>query len=316
VVDGTQPVDSPPAQGAERDGARTIDVAPESSTSAADGSDGRATSGRLAELEHEMVTILDDASATERVPPNLRPSLLDASRDTAQVYRDGCISLGDNAEVLDCRYGAVGGRTKILLFGDSHAAQWFPAMEAIATARDAELIVILKGGCPVADVPSTRVDLVESCPRWREAAIARAREIEPDMVVTSSLSGYTTDEQRWETGLAEVLGRMSPATDHVVVLLDTPRAAGSPPVCLSDNLESADHCVAERADAVRSERAVAERGAAAAVGATVIDPVPWLCGRTRCPVIVGDALMYRDVDHITTVASLLLAPLLDAALFP
>jgi hypothetical protein len=35
-----------------------------------------------------------------------------------------------------------------------------------------------------------------------------------------------------------------------------------------------------------------------------------------CPVILGDVLLYRDDNHLTTTASLLLAPYLEAALAP
>lgn len=275
--------------------------------------DGRS---RLDELEAEMQVILDRAASTIEVPSNLRPSLVDAARDTAQVYHDRCISLGDDSEIRDCRYGARDSATRFLLFGDSHAAQWFPAMETIAADRDAELVVLLKGGCPVADVPSTRADLVASCPSWRRAAIARAVELEPDIVVMSSLSGYTSDELLWQSGLTDVLRQLEQAADRLVVILDTPRAAGAPPICLSGQLRSADNCVNQRSEAVHTERAAAERAAAADVDAEIVDPTSWLCGRTVCPVIVGDALMYRDVDHMTTVASRMLTPLLDAALFP
>ena len=271
---------------------------------------------RLAELEAEMQTILEDAATTTDVPSNLRPSLLDAARDTAQVYFDGCISLFDSSEVLDCRYGVVGSETKIILFGDSHAAHWFPAAEVVATTRGAELVVMVKGGCPVPEVPSTRADLAASCPTWRADAIAAVVELQPTIVITSSLSGYTRDEEQWETALIDVLNQLKPSTERLIVMLDTPRPAGSPPLCLSDNVRSADACVTSPTDAIQFTRAESERAAAAVAGAEVIDPTPWLCGPTLCPVIVGDALLYRDVDHITTVASHMLAPLLDAALFP
>lgn len=267
-------------------------------------------------LERQMAAILDEAAGTTDVPSNLRPSLASASDDLAQVYRDGCITLGESREVLDCRYGAVGSDETIVLFGDSHAAHWFPAVEQIADDRNVELVTILKGGCPVADVPSTRADLIETCPPWRTAAIDAIAAIEPDLVVVSSLSGYTTDEAAWERGLTEVLGALGVSADRVVVMLDTPRPNGAPPVCLSENLKSADDCLAQRVVAVQAGRIASEQAAATATGTQIIDPTPWMCGPTVCPVIVGDVLMYRDINHITTTASELLAPLLDAALFP
>jgi hypothetical protein len=43
---------------------------------------------------------------------------------------------------------------------------------------------------------------------------------------------------------------------------------------------------------------------------TTIDPTPWFCTTTTCPVIVRNVLVYRDVSHITATYSRLLAPLL------
>ena len=51
-------------------------------------------------------------------------------------------------------------------------------------------------------------------------------------------------------------------------------------------------------------------------GASIIDPVPWFCTATACPVIIGNVLVYKDRHHMTTVYSRLLAPLLSAALTP
>lgn len=271
---------------------------------------------RLEALESSMQVILDEAANTTGVPSNLRPALVDASRDLAAVYREGCMSLNDDPEVRDCRYGQRDGATKVVLFGDSHAAHWFPALDSITSTHGAELIVILKGGCPVAEVPSTRPDLIASCPQWRDDAIERVIDIRPTVVIVSSLAGYTDDEDLWRTGLTAVLERLRPATDRLVVVLDTPRHSVSPPVCLSEQLDRADACVSSRVDVIRLDRAEAERAAAASAGAEVIDPIPWLCGRDVCPVIVGDVLMYRDADHMTTAASSLLAPLLEAALLP
>jgi hypothetical protein len=40
-----------------------------------------------------------------------------------------------------------------------------------------------------------------------------------------------------------------------------------------------------------------------------------MCTPSTCPVIVGDILLYRDADHLTTEAADFLMPLLRAALF-
>jgi hypothetical protein len=40
-----------------------------------------------------------------------------------------------------------------VLFGDSHAAQWFPAVENIASSQGYKLFSFTKTSCPAIDVP-------------------------------------------------------------------------------------------------------------------------------------------------------------------
>jgi len=42
----------------------------------------------------------------------------------------------------------------------------------------------------------------------------------------------------------------------------------------------------------------------------------WLCTDKVCPVIVGNLLVYRDSNHITTKYAEWLIPLIDAAISP
>jgi hypothetical protein len=51
-------------------------------------------------------------------------------------------------------------------------------------------------------------------------------------------------------------------------------------------------------------------------GATIVDPMPWFCSLSRCPVVVGNILVYKDDSHISTVYARLLAPLLSERLKP
>lgn len=71
------------------------------------------------------------ASGRWRSPP-LQPALLDLSRDIPDV---GACDYSDTFEGL-CERGDVGSDRSPVAFGDSHARQWIPALESIATRRD------------------------------------------------------------------------------------------------------------------------------------------------------------------------------------
>jgi hypothetical protein len=254
--------------------------------------------------------------ATIDVPSNLRPKLAKVNGDRAQIYADGCVAVGVVSKLTPCHYGRVGSATKVVLFGDSHAAQWFPALEQIAETNGFELVVLTKGGCPNAVVEIPTATLARTCPIWRDAAIAQIAELHPALVVTSSWAGYPNDDDEWRAGFSRLVGRLVPIADHLVVLGDNPRARTEPAGCLSGHVHSVRSCTAKPEAVVASSRLAVERAAAEAAGARYVDTTDWLCTPSGCPVIVGDILLYRDATHLTTVATSWLRPLLEAAIAP
>jgi peptidoglycan/LPS O-acetylase OafA/YrhL len=274
------------------------------------------SNGDLATLTTTVQQILTTAAGADDVPANLRPSLAGAGGDRAQIYADGCVAIGVETAVEPCRYGDLDSDVELVLYGDSHAAQWFPALADLATARGVELVVMVKGGCPHAAVPIPTATLARTCPAWRDAAIAQLGTMHPEVLVTSSWARYPNDDDEWRRGFTEVVDRLAAVTDHLVVLGDTPTGVAEPAGCLSRNVRRASACTRDRSDAVAAARQATERDVAAAAGATHVDPTDWLCGPDICPVIVGDLLLYRDATHLTTVATTWLRPLLEAALTP
>ena len=88
---------------------------------------------------------------------------------------------------------AGGGRT-ILLYGDSHAVQWFEPLEQIALQRGWRLVVLTKAGCPVAEVDVPTPVLHFTCPPYRDRAISWIERNQPDLVVAgNSYTQYPAD---------------------------------------------------------------------------------------------------------------------------
>jgi hypothetical protein len=258
--------------------------------------------------------VLAQGLAATDVPSNLRPSVGEVGGDRAAVYADDCVAIGVETDLTPCRYGAVGAAISVVLYGDSHAAQWFPGLVEVAERRGFELIVLAKGGCPTAAVPIPTATLSRTCPVWRDAAVEFIVAERPDVVIVAAWAGYPNPDDEWEAGLAETLGRIAPATNSLVVIGDNPPADVEPARCLSGNLHRADRCAADRAAVDPVDRHAAERRVASGYGARFVDTSDWLCGPQRCPLIIGDILLYRDTTHLTTAAAEWFAPLLAAAL--
>jgi peptidoglycan/LPS O-acetylase OafA/YrhL len=258
--------------------------------------------------------VLEQGLAVTDVPANLRPSLGSANGDRAAIYADGCVAVGRDTELTPCRYGNKGAATTIVLYGDSHAAQWFPAFRALAEDRGYELIVLTKGGCPVAAVSIPTATLARTCPIWRDAAIEFLAAERPDVIVTTNWADYPNPDDEWARGFDATIARLVRTTNNLVVLGDIPPADVEPATCLSANLRSVDNCTAERADVTSGSRLGIESEITARYGGRFVDTTDWICTDTRCPIIIGDILLYRDATHITTVAAEWFRPLVEASL--
>ena len=86
------------------------------------------------------------------------------------VYEDDChVNYGEELSG-DCTYGVIGSEKKIVLYGDSHAAQWFPALQRLAVEKGFELISLTKSACASVDVPRPDQGAFKNadCEKWRE----------------------------------------------------------------------------------------------------------------------------------------------------
>jgi peptidoglycan/LPS O-acetylase OafA/YrhL len=272
--------------------------------------------GKLAGLVQSAQRVLAGALHPAPVPLNLRPSLGDA-RVRSKLYDDGCVNVGVNAKLQPCSYGVKGSGKLMVLFGDSHAAQWFEAVEAIAKQHGFELVVLTKAGCPVANVTVPTPVLKFACPAWRDRALAWMTENKPDLVIaTNSYTQYTADEASWAAGADEAVSALTAVTHNVVVLGDNPVSKDDPPSCLSASLGDATACATPRDAAVRADRISGEVSAARNSGAVFVDTSNWFCTPTACPAVVGNLLILRDETHLTAPAAEFYQPMLAAAIAP
>jgi len=84
------------------------------------------------------------------------------------------------------------------------------------------------------------------------------------------------------------------------------------PVCLSGHLDDATACSPTRSSAVNESGIAAESAATNAAGGQYADVTDLFCTADRCPVIVGNTLVYVDSNHLTMEDSRTLGPVIGA----
>ncbi|BAL92266.1 putative acyltransferase [Actinoplanes missouriensis 431] len=276
-----------------------------------------------AELKHMIVA---GQSAT-KVPENLTPEFETAAGERSAPQDEGChVGLtGPFAPQTDCAYADTDADRTVVLFGDSHALQWFPAFEDLAKKHDWRLMVYTRSACSPADLELQERRAQRrytECDTWRRQIIKKIGKLRADLVVVSSsvnyralLTGEPSDPDAvWRAAWRRTLDRLQRAAGQVAILGDTPFLAGDPADCLATRPAAIGTC-APPADMVVLEpgwRAI-QRATGNEVGIPTVDPLPWLCAQ-RCPLVVGNRLVYRDSNHMTSAYARLIAPLLDPKL--
>ena len=252
-------------------------------------------------------------TADGAVPSTVLANLDAIAREMPRPHRDGC----HGAPPLSrrCHYANIHAKTTIVLFGDSHALAWFPAVERVARDMGWRLINVTRSRCPPAKLRSfdrTTGKILWSCLSWRESAVRRIRELRPKVVLVAGSRGFvavdssgrtltgTAKEAAWKSGMAWTLARLTPRVGRAIILADTPNSRFmSPAGCLRNNQRHTLRCATSVADAISYGWLNVEAGAALSGKAGFIDAELWICPTRPCPAIVAGRLVHRNRGHLT-----------------
>ncbi|WP_230329309.1 acyltransferase family protein [Nocardia aurantiaca] len=287
--------------------------------SAAPSTDSRDATVR--QLTEQAQAAVAASAEIQAVPSNLTPSLADAPGDKAGVFVDGCVRSWREVGQPECASGDPDSATTVALVGDSHAAMWHPAFEPIAAQRHWRLETMAKVTCPLLDLPITSPYLgreYTECEQWRGQILTRLRAERPRLIVVSMSRRYGADfgfvsyDQAWVDSLNHLVGQLRATGAAVLVLGSIPDPHTTVPVCLSEHIDNAAACTPARPVAVNDAGIADEQAATTAAGGQYADLTPLFCTAARCPLIIGDNLVYRDDNHLTVSYARTLGPVIAA----
>jgi peptidoglycan/LPS O-acetylase OafA/YrhL len=259
------------------------------------------------------------------VPSNLNPPLADAAAEHNDMFRNGCMRSAWQVTQPDCATGDTASTTTVAVVGDSQGAMWNPAFRQAAEQRNWRLEMLTKAGCPLMDLPIASAQLhreYTECEQWRGQVFGRLRAEHPRLVVVSMVrlygtgngwaESFTSYDPAWIHSLTRLVQQLRSTGIKVLVLGPTPDPRSLAPICLSGHLDDATACSPPRSTAVNEPGIAAESAATKAGGGNYADLTGLFCTRDRCPVVVGDTLVYLDKAHLTIEYSRLLAPAIGA----
>jgi hypothetical protein len=254
-----------------------------------------------------------------KLPQNLVVPLNDIQQDTTSDYfvvpSSGCLTM------TSCVYGSTKAKRSIVLFGDSHAWMWVPAVNPIAI-RDKYRLILLEY-CPAANVtlwdPS-----YPACDAWRTSSIAALKAARPSLVLLASLtaSRYSAPGKRmtsaqWRTGLESTISKLKSKSTRVAVLGDINTMSGNPRLCLAAYPNAVQKCATANPNPNPNDANLnsAEKAAAKIRDVRYLSTLQWLCTKT-CSPIIGNMIVYLDNWHITATYAASLSQVMATDLAP
>lgn len=244
-----------------------------------------------------------------------------ARREIPTVYQTGCHAKiqGRSNSPENCIVLQGLGAPLILLTGDSHAAQWYPAIRSAAAQLNWSFVSLTRSACslltPSLPVPTYRNRPYPQCSSWQEMVKTVITNMRPDIIITSSAASQKTqDELEPQIDQLNTLTEIAARIEADLLLIgDTPRSASDPLSCLARVIADRDPltpstCGFNDNSAYRNAlNATLTEAANRNMHVHYMTMDTEICPDDLCRVIIDETITYRDSHHLTSTFSETLA---------
>ncbi|MGO1949418.1 MAG: acyltransferase family protein [Mycobacteriaceae bacterium] len=290
-------------------------------------------SGELSAQEYPgPAAFLDDADVPDDLPVIQDPAEFEPMMPPNQP--DGCYADFPGTELVltkdfnesdePCVYGDVDSGRVMYLAGGSHSEHFLPALDIIGREQGFQVVPILKMGCVIGmALPRVNGDPYPECAEWEAKARDHILDNPPSDGVFTTVTRPTTirgdGPDQIPAEYADMVEELSDAGIHTWAVRDTPWMMGGPGemlnarVCVGEGRDPGEDCGVAQEDALLPVDPALT--ALDGMDATHIDLTDAVCRDGRCPAVVGNVLVYRDSQHITSRFSEMLAPELTRQMY-
>lgn len=240
------------------------------------------------------------------------PNPFQAYDDRPAPY-DCLIPVGDLDAGHSCVFGPADG-IPVALFGDSHADQWSEAVRAIGAAHGWQIHQFTKAACPAQNIPPQAgvpdPFAKPECADWRREALAQITDLEPEIIIFSSLSTYIPDRVTADRAWTDTLTTLRGTGARLIYIADTPYPGFQIADCMSGAMDNWHTCDFELDGFDRIEPIIDQQARGESTDITTIGVNDLLCDGNLCFAARNRILFYRDDSHLTATAAKVLEPAL------
>jgi hypothetical protein len=227
----------------------------------------------------------------------------------SMFWGDSCASYpGGSVKATSCAFGDTSATQTLVLYGDSFALQWVPALSELGVADHFKVLAFVRIGCPFADkaVLDYEGSLDPGCLTFRGNVVSAINAMRPAPQVVLAAediyrvapNGSSISPKQLAAGIAQTLSQLAVHRFPVGVIVGIPAAREDPSQCLAahgSDIQACNTALGEAFDKQADGRIIsAIRGA----HAFAVDVSMLLCGKS-CPDVLHDTLVHSDRWHLS-----------------
>lgn len=217
-----------------------------------------------------------------------------------------------------CRIGVKNRPPRVLLWGDSHALAWAPALDEVLRRYGASGILAVNSACPPLFGVNNPIDMHCYADNQRLLSKIRGRQFDSIVMVASWSSyaapsgqyvlfddaGRTGNQAVFEPAFDRTLRLIRPLTNRIVLIGPTPGAPDDIPFRMAVAKVKAEPAPASKSETIVWEKTkwfwrVVERYPHDS-RLILVDPSNWFCSHGSCRYqSEGGQLLYRDGGHLS-----------------
>jgi hypothetical protein len=245
-----------------------------------------------------VAQLVAKSNSIATLPASTVPQPLQAASDTPGHFypsaNQACVT------TTQCVFGATTSSQVMVLYGDSHAQMWLPALVPVAQANGMRLVLIWHPGCPVVTLRTSW----PICSKFRQSAISLINSLHARLVLLANKNtsvvgpnGITFTSAQWQAAMQATITALASSTTKVAVVEDDVLHNTPVPSCVVAYSTNIQHCAVVFPNPKYTNKIAPERAAALATGAGYIATQKWLCA-AKCSPIVGSMFVYFDDSHV------------------
>jgi hypothetical protein len=260
----------------------------------------------------------------------LKRSVTPTPRRAPLIPGSDCAKLPAEGTAIACAFGAdaATARGHFALIGDSHAAHWRSAVTLIARRTQQRGVALTRSGCSFSVIARTLPEpYAGECETWKQDVLSWLTN-HPE-VTSLVLANKTPDADDFApqpmpsfeaqaNAYVELWNRLPASVQRVSVIRDNPSGRVSTLTCVARMMakqrSAAKHCAVPLKTALRPDPEASAVALSATPRIRLVDLTPFFCDARSCYPVVGGVLVYRDLNHLTTLFAETLAPYLQRAM--